>query len=364
MKSLRKGVSSQAIGLIPLLLFFCVDYHFSYILSFVVAVSFALLNYLGYRFLKRGDTYKFLLLPVSVTLFVYAILLFLQLEPLLLDYSVLVLEILLVVSLTCASLARRFIMLTLKRINIAAEKRSYINASLNEYYSVAQITQNLYTLHLFSVLVYFILPEHLKNSDIKPFLFQYAPIVIGVFVILYEQVRLFLIRKYLSKEEWFPVLNDNGKVIGRIARSISRMSVRKFYHPVVRVALVHKGMLYLAKRDNKEIVSPEALDYPFRYYVKYKQTFEDAALEAIASSGISQTPHYLVRYTLENKKVKHLVSVFAININSEEELEQFNLMSGKLWTTKQIEDNLGMGLFSEYFEKEFPYLQSIVLRNL
>lgn len=34
---------------------------------------------------------------------------------------------------------------------------------------------------------------------------------------------------------------------------------------------------------------------------------------------------------------------------------------GKLWTTKQIEDNLNSGIFSEYFNEEFAYLQNTVL---
>ena len=35
---------------------------------------------------------------------------------------------------------------------------------------------------------------------------------------------------------------------------------------------------------------------------------------------------------------------------------------GKLWTTQQIEDNLRQGLFSEYFEQEYPYLRQTALQ--
>jgi hypothetical protein len=34
---------------------------------------------------------------------------------------------------------------------------------------------------------------------------------------------------------------------------------------------------------------------------------------------------------------------------------------GKLWLTAQIEENLSKGVFSGYFEKEFPYLQNTIL---
>lgn len=45
----------------------------------------------------------------------------------------------------------------------------------------------------------------------------------------------------------------------------------------------------------------------------------------------------------------------------EEQLNQCKRRSGKLWTAKQIEENLSSGVFSEYFEKEFAYLQNTIL---
>ena len=42
-------------------------------------------------------------------------------------------------------------------------------------------------------------------------------------------------------------------------------------------------------------------------------------------------------------------------------MDQIKQPNGKLWTSKQIEENLGSGVFSEYFEQEFAYLQNTVL---
>mgnify|MGYP007041018153 CR=1 FL=1 len=61
----------------------------------------------------------------------------------------------------------------------------------------------------------------------------------------------------LRKEMWLPVLNDGGKVIGCIARSVSRSLPKKYYHPVVRVAVIYQGMLYLVNRGKKSFVSPD-----------------------------------------------------------------------------------------------------------
>ena len=50
-----------------------------------------------------------------------------------------------------------------------------------------------------------------------------------------------------------------------------------------------------------------------------------------------------------------------ICIRNEEQLNLIKEDGGKLWTPKQIEQNIGTGLFSELFEKEFPYLQNTIL---
>jgi len=363
MKQLRRGTESQSVGLIPLLLFAVADYYYSYTLSFVVALVFCAVSCLIFRHLRKGEVYQFMFLPVVATLLLYSIFLFAQLDSILSEYSVVILEILLVIVLSLVSLLRKFVLRKVRNIGFPPDKQTYVNASLNEFYYIAQITQYLYTIHLFCVMFYLLLPDDVKNPHLEPFFFKHLEIIIGVLIIVYEQIRLYMIRKYLRQEEWLPVLNENGKVIGRIARSISIASMRKFYHPVVRIVLLHKGMLFLAKRSEEEIVSPEKLDYPFKQYVKYKQSLEDTASEVIQPyiESNAVNPRFMVRYTFEDSVVKHLVAVFVVNIPSEDFFIQENMPKGKLWTVKQIEENIGKGLFSDYFEQEFSYLKNTVL---
>ena len=46
---------------------------------------------------------------------------------------------------------------------------------------------------------------------------------------------------------------------------------------------------------------------------------------------------------------------------TEEQLEPFKAPGSKLWTVKQIEENIVSGVFSKMFESEFPYFKSTVL---
>lgn len=148
-----------------------------------------------------------------------------------------------------------------------------------------------------------------------------------------------------------------------MARSVSRSLAKKYYHPIVRIAVMYRGMLYLVKRSSEEYVSPGTLDYPFHGYVLFHHSIERTVKEMIGPLAADKriAPRFLIRYTFEDEKVKHLVSLYVINLGDEALLEQIKHPGGKLWTPKQIEENLASGIFSSYFDKEFPYLQNTVL---
>ncbi|MDD4660385.1 MAG: hypothetical protein PHF73_06915 [Massilibacteroides sp.] len=364
MKRLKRGTDNQAIGILPILLFIFMERFYAIIPSFLFSFILSLVLYCVFRWWNSGEMYHFVLYPVAVTQVLFSSFLLLNENTLMMEYASLFLEMLLVVVLIYASLRRRSLMRKVRNLEFTSDKQSYLNASFNEFFFTAQIIQHLFTLHLFCVLFFFLLPETPSKEEYKLFLFWHLPLILGLGIVVYEQIRLLLFRGCLKHEIWLPVLNDHGKVIGRIAHSISASSMRKFYHPVVRIAVVYNGMLYLAKRAKDSAISPNTLDYPFKYYVRFKQGLEDAVYEALSCCYDKETvsPRFLIRYKFENELVKHQVSVYVVYIHSEEQLHSYKLMNGKLWTSKQIEENLGTGLFSEYFEKEFPYLQNTVLK--
>lgn len=363
MDKVKRGLDNQAIGLAPLIVFMFLDNYFSYLLSFIIGVTFCFVCIFLFQVLSKDKVYQFLLLPSAVTLVLYSIFLCLRLEPVLYIYSPLITEVLLVVVLTFLGFAKRLILKWLRSSGQTSYKRTLIRTTLNEFFFVAQLIQNLYTLHLFIILVYSILPDTMQSVRMERFLYRELGILIGMGLILYEQIRISIMRGSLRKEMWLPVLSDGGKVVGCIARSVSRTLPKKYYHPVVRVAVIHDGMLYLVKRKKDAFVSPEAIDYPFYKYVLFKHSIESTVSETVSSLNEKNdvAPRFLIRYTFENEKVKHLVSLYVVCVQSEEQMARIKSENGKLWTSKQIEANLGTGVFSEYFEQEFSYLQNTIL---
>ncbi|MDR2763465.1 MAG: hypothetical protein LBB90_00360 [Tannerella sp.] len=360
----KQGLNSQAMGLSPLLLLMVLSVLYPYRISFVITLVICTGSLVLFGYLSGKKVFLFMLLPVAITLVLYSIFFYSSLESALYNYTPLITEWLLVMVLSLLSTFRRIILWRVRKSKHPVKKQAQFRTALTEYFHVAQIVQNLYTLHFFALLFYILFFEGIRMMRIERFLYHQAPFVIGLMIILYEQVRLYLLQKRLQEEKWLPVLNGEGKVIGRIAYSVSLGSNAKHCHPVVRVAVICRGMLYLTRRAADSPVSPGALDYPFLGYVLFKRTLEQTIKELVGRimPWNLLNLHFLVRYLFQDEKVCSLVSLYATALKSEDEFAKYlGPTNGKLWTKKQIEENLGKGIFSKYFEKEYPYLQNTVL---
>ena len=66
MNRVKKGLDNQAIGLLPLLLFMFLDNYFSYLLSFIIGVTFCFVCIFLFQVLSKDKVYQFMLLPLVV----------------------------------------------------------------------------------------------------------------------------------------------------------------------------------------------------------------------------------------------------------------------------------------------------------
>lgn len=359
----KRGLDNQAIGLLPLLLFMLLDNFFSYLLSFIIGIIFCFICIFLYSVLSKDKIYQFMLLPSAVTLVLYSIFLCLQIEPTLFRYSPIITEVLLVVTLTIIGFLKPYIIQRIRNSGQSTLKKTLIRTQINEFFFIAQIIQNVFTLHLFIIIVYGVITIDNPQVTTGRFITRILNLILGVMIIIYEQIRLSMMEGSLKKEMWLPVLDEKEKVIGCIARSVSRSTKKKYFHPVVRVALLYKGMLYLEKRSKNAYISPNTLDYPFEQYVLFRHSLDQAVKDSLGERRhiLGAAPRYLIKYIYEDEKVKHLVSLYVLCVRDEKKMDLCKHADGKLWTTKQIEDNLGKGVFSNYFEMEFPYLQNTIL---
>lgn len=189
----------------------------------------------------------------------------------------------------------------------------------------------------------------------------------GLFYILfalvfgYEFIRqkLKFRKQVIPEEEWLPLVNELGEIIGKAPRSACHRG-EKLLHPVIHLhVLNHQKHLYLQKRPMNKLVQPGKWDTAVGGHISAGETLETALQrEAWEEIGLKEFKARLVKtYRWDSELESELVYVFvspdfkSIHLHSEEVVE------GRFWTPKQIEAGIGQGVFTPNFEHEYRLLK-------
>jgi len=169
----------------------------------------------------------------------------------------------------------------------------------------------------------------------------------------------------LRNEKWLPVINESGTVSGKITYNQSNNKKNEYLLPIIRIALIHNGKLFLCEKKNIGTNDKPLLDYPFERHIFYKETVDEAVVKTFESIGsksdLIRHCNYLFHYIFHSEKIRRLVYFYICNIHEDSLLKKINLSNGKWWTPQQIRENLNTNLFSPFFENEFEFLDSTVL---
>lgn len=352
---IKRVLKNPALGLLPYLIFSILIGQIGVLYAFAVGFGLSVAPLL---FRRRKELR--ILFDISALSFLIAALgLFLIVPGFEPQRSFILAEVALVFSLIVFRLMRKKLIRKAAKKRMG-EKRFYFQESLQ----VAFQTQYALTFHLIVLLGFRVLfSERYQAIDIILILNLFQVILATIMVL--QALRFRLLSKRLQGEEWLPVINECGVVQGKIAKSVSLSMKNKFLHPIVRIALIYDGMLYLKERDKSRLLNPERLDYPFETYMKFNHNIGETIKNAVKKEiGIETLPvRFLLKYVFENSATKRLIFLYVSVIKSEKEFDNLGLKGGKLWTTNQIEDNIGSSIFSETFEQELDYLKSTVLMS-
>ncbi|MDR3654080.1 MAG: NUDIX domain-containing protein [Paludibacter sp.] len=243
---------------------------------------------------------------------------------------------------------------------------SYLIPMTNNFEELYRVIWALFIV-LTTYISTYVLVHTLVRAE-KLYLLQLQYIYVGIltFLTIYEILRVQIIRSKLIREEWWPIVSIHGKIIGSIQHLTSLNDEKKYMHPVVRVLLVDKNMVLLKKCNSDDTQSPSMWDTSISNHVKMGETIEQcidrSAKEKYALSNFKFM--YLSNYTVESKNEKQYAFLFVSCLQTEYKLNPEVIEQTKWWTTKQIEDNLQDGIFSENFKIEFDLLsRSGLLEN-
>jgi len=161
-----------------------------------------------------------------------------------------------------------------------------------------------------------------------------------------------------EEEEWLPVVEADGKIIGKAPRSLCHKG-EKILHPVVHLHVFNPhGHIFLQKRPIEKLVQPGKWDTAVGGHISFGEDLETAlrreAYEEIGLENFSAKP--LGSYKWDSEIESELVYYFISYDFQKIRLHSDEVVEGKFWSPSQIEKNLGQDVFTPNFEYEYRLL--------
>ena len=166
--------------------------------------------------------------------------------------------------------------------------------------------------------------------------------------------------------EWFPVVEPSGLVVGRSTRSYCHSGAKPL-HPVIHIHIIDRySRIYLQKRSMNKDIQPGKWDTAVGGHVSYGEGILEAVYrEASEELGFTDfNPIHLETYQFESEIEKEMVNVFAVvgSYDLHPDLEEVD--EGRWWELADIDANLGKGVFTPNFESEFTMIRKALLALL
>lgn len=162
------------------------------------------------------------------------------------------------------------------------------------------------------------------------------------------------------EEEWFPLVNEAGEVVGKATRS-SCHNGSKWLHPVVHLHIFNRaGDLFLQKRSMRKDIQSGKWDTAVGGHVDYGENVEEALRREVREElGITDfVPEFLMRYVFESSIEKELVNTFRTVYEGPFSPDADEVVEARFWSIPEIEAHLGKGVFTPNFESEYMKLKS------
>ena len=350
-KQIKESFFNPVLHLLPLLIFLVVDDFYGMSMGWKISLPIAL-GLLIYVYFVYNRIFTWHLIFTGLFVLVGAVAGIETLLPFKLVNNTLIYEIVLLLSLFVFLVFRKQIQ---KGILGIISNLIPMSNNFNELY---RVIWTLSAVLFFYVSAYLIIDATIKDNTLYLNLLQNIYVCILLFLSVYEVVRVQIVRSKLIKEEWWPIVSSQGKIVGSIQHLTSLNDEKKYRHPVVHVLLIDKSMVLLKKRPSDDPESPGMWDSSFSNHVKMGETIEKcverSAEEKYALNNFRFM--YLSNYSVEGRNEKQYSFLFVSCLQAEYKLNPSTLEQTKWWTQRQIEDNLKDGIFSESFKVEFDLL--------
>ena len=183
-------------------------------------------------------------------------------------------------------------------------------------------------------------------------------ILFGVYF-LYEIVKNRIARRKYMKEEWLPLVDEKGGIIGKAPRSVVHRT-KDMLHPVVHMHVINsRRQVYLQKRLVTKLVEPGKWDTSVGGHIAVGEDVETAlkreAQEEIGISGFEANP--VCQLVFKTERESELVFLLYARFDGEISTNPAEVEEGRFWRISEVNKNLGSGIFTPGFEMEFKILK-------
>lgn len=158
-----------------------------------------------------------------------------------------------------------------------------------------------------------------------------------------------------NKNEMFPLVDEQGNIIGAISRGEAHSGSKKL-HPVVHLHVFNSnGDLYLQKRPAWKDIQPSKWDTACGGHIDLGEDVKTALKREVREElGITDfTPQDMGHYVFESAREKELVYVHKTIYDGEVQPSKDELDGGKFWSRDEILNNIGKNVFTPNFENEY-----------
>jgi len=165
----------------------------------------------------------------------------------------------------------------------------------------------------------------------------------------------------MMREEWLPVVDVEGRRIGKARRSEVHGNPM-LLHPVVHCLVVNKrAELLLQLRSLSKDVQPGRWDTSVGGHVGLDEPIGQALIREIREElGIRVAPAqltFLHRYVMSNAVESELVHTYVLLHEGPFIPEPFEIDELRFWSAAEIENARGQTIFTPNFEDEFDRFQ-------
>ncbi len=336
-------------GLIPLLVFVLVDALWDTRIALVIAVATGILYFIYFRIrYKQYD--KFILLDTALLVVLGGISWWLQ-DDIFFKLKPALVELILCVFLGISAFTPNNLLLKMTG-------RYMTGMKFNPYMArkIKRSSVFLFWIILFHTIL-IVVAAYSWSDSVWAFVSGVLFYILFALYFLYEYFN----NKRLAKQEWLPLVNQKGEVIGSAPRSECHKGPG-LLHPVVHLHVFNaKGELFLQKRKENKKVQPGKWDTSVGGHISLGDTVEQGLIrEAKEELGLKNVkPVPLFQYVWETSIESEMVYSFACRYDKPIHWDSSEISDGRFWSLDEIRKNLNQGIFTPNFIKEFEMLEKV-----